>query len=233
MLNNTFLQNYMANGFDKVEGWCDPMLFKIMDFLEGAEKNKQGGCLEIGIHHGKFFILLNSLIDKQYSSFAIDLFDAQESNIDQSGLGSLQAFKQNLISFDRYQGENTKIISGDSTDAKLIKELNEYVGTIRYLSIDGGHTPEHTISDLNLANTLVNNQGVVILDDILNHHWLGVLEGVSIFLKNRPTLIPFAIGSNKLFLSKVSSNPYYFNLFANSYFNTKIVSFFGYPIVAM
>ena len=233
MLNNNFLQNYINTGFDKVEGWCEPALFNIMDFLENAEINKLGGCLEIGIHHGKFFILLNSLIDRKFDSYAIDLFDAQESNIDQSGLGNLQAFKQNLVSFDRHQGENTKIIAGDSTDTKLIRELNEHVGTIRYLSIDGGHTPEHTISDLKLANTLVSNQGVVILDDILNHHWLGVLEGASSFLKTKPTLLPFAIGANKLFLSKISCNPYYFKLFANSHFNAKIVSFFGYPTVAM
>jgi hypothetical protein len=233
MLNNVFLENYINAGFDEVEGWCDPTLFRIMDFLDSAEINKVGGCLEIGIHHGKFFILLNSLIYRNFDSYAIDLFDAQESNIDQSGLGNLDAFKQNLVKFDRHQGQNTKIISGDSTDTKLITELKELVGTIRYLSIDGGHTPEHTISDLNLANTLVKNQGVVILDDILNHHWLGVIEGASIFLKTRPTLLPFAIGSNKLFLSKISYYPYYFKLFANSQFNTKIVSFFGYPIVAM
>ena len=233
MLSNNFLEDYMATGFDKVEGWCDPTLFKIMDFLDGVEINKHGGCLEIGIHHGKFFILLNGLIDRQFTSYAIDLFDDQEANIDQSGLGSLQAFKYNLSSFDRYQGENTQIISGDSTDAKLIRELNQHVGPIRYLSIDGGHTAEHTISDLNLANTLVNNQGVVILDDILNHHWLGVIEGASIFLKSKPTLIPFAIGSNKLFLSKVSYSHFYFKLFANSHFKAKVVSFFGYPVVAL
>jgi predicted O-methyltransferase YrrM len=47
------------------------------------------------------------------------------------------------------------------------------VGSMRFISIDGGHTPEHTVSDLNLACRLINNQGVVILDDVLHHPWPG------------------------------------------------------------
>jgi hypothetical protein len=47
--------------------------------------NKNGGCMGIGVHLGKFFILLNQLINAEYKSFAVDIFSDQHLNIDKSG----------------------------------------------------------------------------------------------------------------------------------------------------
>ena len=108
-----------------------------------------------------------------------------------------------MLKYDLHKGNNVKIISGDSTDPKLNLVDTIGKGAIRFVSIDGGHTVEHTINDLKIAAELINNQGVVILDDILNHHWLGVIEGAISYLNTSPTLIPFAIGHNKLFLANL------------------------------
>ena len=191
MIYTKSLADYCELGFNQVDGWCSNEVFKTIDLLNNLEINKTGGCLEIGVHHGKLYILLNSVIDSKFSSYAVDIFSNQDLNIDGSGNGSLEIFKKNLMLFG------------------LMLKKRIGVGSMRFISIDGGHTAEHTINDLKISSELISNEGVVILDDILNHHWLGVIEGVVKFLDSKPTLIPFAIGHNKLYLSKLSFNHRY------------------------
>ena len=233
MIYTKSLADYCELGFNQVDGWCSNEVFKTIDLLNNLEINKTGGCLEIGVHHGKLYILLNSVIDSKFSSYAVDIFNNQDLNIDGSGNGSLEIFKKNLMLFGIHKGANTVIIAGDSTDDGLMLRKRIGVGSMRFISIDGGHTAEHTINDLKISSELISNEGVVILDDILNHHWLGVIEGVVKFLDSKPTLIPFAIGHNKLYLSKLSFNHRYQSLFENSKLATKVVNFFGHQLVAL
>jgi predicted O-methyltransferase YrrM len=230
---NEHLWRYQADGFQHVEGWCRAQLFETLGLLNGLGINKSGGCLEIGVHHGKLYILLNQAIDATETSYAIDLFERQALNIDYSGAGSLEIFKSNLEKYDVHKGANTTIIAGDSTDSALDLENRIRKGSLRFISIDGGHTAEHTVSDLTLANKLVANEGVVILDDIFSRDWPGVTEGVGKFLGQYPTLVPFAIGHNKLYLSKLSYQRVYCELFSTSRLATKNVNFYGNALVAL
>jgi Methyltransferase domain len=233
MLKNRNLQNYHENGFHKIEGWCNEQVLHMVDMLDDAPINKKGGCLEIGVHHGILYILLNQVIQRGEKSYAVDVFEMQNLNIDKSGAGSLDIFKKNLEKYDVHRGANTHIIKGDSTDSAL--DLEGVIGraALRFISIDGGHTVEHTISDLQLANKLIANEGIVILDDILSYHWLGVIEGFGRFISNFPTLIPVAIGANKLYLCKISVKNVYHQLFAQSPHRTKEVTFYGHKIIAL
>ncbi len=204
----------------------------MIDTLASLDINKSGGCCEIGVHHGKFYMMLNAVIEPPHSSYAVDLFDAQHLNIDKSGKGSLFAFTENLRRYDRYNGKNTEIIQGDSTDAKLNLTARLGLGVARFVSIDGGHTAEHTLNDLKIAEQVVANEGVVIVDDILNYHWLGVIEGTLSYLNTRPTLVPFAIGQNKLFLAKLSYAAFYYSVCKILPYYTKTVTLIGHPIAA-
>jgi hypothetical protein len=176
---------------------------------------------------------LNQVTAPEATSYAIDVFDAQRLNIDKSGAGDRKIFERNLTEFDAHKGRNTQIISGDSTDSGLQLAKTIEPGSLRFFSVDGGHSAEHTISDLKIASQLVANEGVVILDDVSNHHWLGVIEGAHIFLATRPTLVPFGIGANKMYLAKISYQKLYFDLLAKSPLKQKIVTFLGHSLVAM
>jgi hypothetical protein len=144
------------------------------------------------------------------------------------------AFLHNLSNYDANEGRNVKVTKGDSTDSSL--DLNAKIpnGSIRFFSIDGGHTPQHTINDLKIAEKAINNQGVVIVDDILHPCWLGVLEGTLKYLSAFPNLVPFALGDNKLFLCKLSYKEKYYNHMMtfpgknHSGFNLK---FFGHDVI--
>ena len=63
------------------------------------------------------------------------------------------------------------------------------------------------MSDIALADRCIADFGVVLVDDILNSHWLGVIEvfaaiwrGLRCLWRIPPAIVPFAIHSNKLFL---------------------------------
>jgi uncharacterized membrane-anchored protein len=65
-------------------------------------------------------------------------------------------------------------------------------------SVDGGHTPEITYSDLDLASQTLCEGGVIILDDFFNESWPGVAEGAcKFFLENPERIFPVAIVGNK------------------------------------
>lgn len=235
MISDPALRDYQARGFTNVQGWCNEALFEIVDYLNALPINQGGGICEIGVHHGKFYLLLNQVTRKEDMSFAVDLFGDQSLNIDKSGRGSADALRANLSLYDVHQGRNTTLIGADSTDPHAVGELLKKIdrGSIRFFSIDGGHTVRHTINDLHLANLLTKNSGVVILDDILNHHWLGVFEGAVKYLLSEPTLMPFAIGYNKLFLCKLSYHEQYFSAFEKFALKQKIVEFLGTRLVAL
>ena len=232
-LNNPNLKQYLDNGFWRVEGYCMVDVFRAVDLIDSTGKNNQGGAMEIGVHHGKFYMMLNALTQAHDQSYAIDVFENQELNIDQSGRGSKELFVNNLVNVDAHKGANTEIIQGDSTDTSLDLINRVGAGTLRYISIDGGHTAEHTINDLKLANQLIRNEGVVILDDIIHYCWLGVMEGTVKFLQSSPTLVPFAIGHNKLYMCKLSYHEFYYNLFLRSNLARKTQRYFGYPLVSL
>jgi len=136
------LKEYISCGIDKVSGWCNPNLFKIITTVDGMvlEGGARGGIGEIGVHHGKFFIGLQHL-RPECSALALDLFEDQDKNIDRSGCGSFDLFKENLKQFSP-SPEKVDIVAVDSMglSAEDIAGFRERHGRFSYFSVDGGHT---------------------------------------------------------------------------------------------
>jgi hypothetical protein len=217
------LEDYKQN-FDVVQGWADPKLFDTVQIMADCGINRRGGVAEIGVHHGKFFILLNQVTEITDVSYAIDVFGMQHLNIDKSGEGNKSIFMQNLADYDKHKGANTVILEMDS----LSFSSQVIPSSLRFISIDGGHTVEHTINDLKIAERLIANEGVIILDDIMGVYWCGVTEGYIKYSMTHPTIVPFAMGHNKLYLCKLSHYDYYFKLFKQ--LSSGQTKFTGYQI---
>jgi len=223
---------YLNGGFNEVGGWVVKTLPEFMRVLN-VDWNNEGGVAEIGVYMGRFFLLLRNMVDTQEPSYAIDIFEDQHLNSDSNGgQGSSSTFKENLKNYDNFAGEGVSIIKGDSTSGKTKAKISALIepGSIRYFSIDGGHTKTHTINDLKLAEKYVSDSGIVILDDITHPHWLGVMDGLVEYLRSFPTLIPFAIGHNKLFLCKYPYHGRYLEVVEKSAFGIELVTFMGYQI---
>lgn len=197
------LINYFAlEGHKKVQGWLSSHSLSFLYYLSQfqIERNIQGNITEIGVFQGRFFVALCLMMRNGEKAAAIDVFEDQHLNIDQSGVGDYDVFVSNL----------TKIL-GDCSDIAIIKsdsmkvtsgELLERIGgRIRLFSVDGCHTAEHTESDLHLAAQTVAPGGIVILDDFENTAWPGVRQGAGGFLGKGATLRPFALAYNKLYFT--------------------------------
>ena len=90
---------------------------------------------------------------------------------------------------------------------------------------------EHLLNDIQLANECISDFGVIFVDDVLNPHWLGVIEGVCRYMMRAPSIIPFALTSNKLLFARLSAYKFYLDVFRDSGFPQKTVEFFGKVLV--
>jgi hypothetical protein len=158
---------------------------------------------EIGIHHGKLFILLALLRRHGEGALAVDLFEDQGRNIDGSGYGDRDAFERALRLAGLSPDEIT-IVTASSLDLEP-EFVSSAVGRIRLFSIDGGHTAEITRNDLTLAEKVIDPQGVVILDDVANSQWPGVVTGIAAYLAGGGTMVPFVVSPQKTLLAQKES----------------------------
>ena len=184
--------------FQHVEGWLhiEALLFTSY-FADRFLAGTQFDSLEIGVHHGKYLIGIENLTPPEGRCLAVDVFSRQDLNIDQSGSGSLEAFTANCKKFAVNPG---RVIAMEEDSLNLDSHALGR-GKFGIVSIDGGHTETHTVSDLRIAQELVSGKGIVVLDDILNPEWMGVISGACSFFGGplATRLAPFAVGFGKLF----------------------------------
>ncbi len=193
------LNAYLKHGQFLVKGWLLPgapeAIIRLSD--EQRSANLQGGVAEIGVHHGKLFILLYLLGSKNEPAVAIDLFSQQDLNIDNSGAGDLERLKRNL--FRHADTSRLLIHEGDSTQLTSKDLLRFSGGPLRMISIDGGHTADITAHDLATSEGALIDGGIIVLDDCFNEMWPGVVDGVHKYFSQQRTIVPFGVGANKTF----------------------------------
>src|ERR1041385_1858191 len=83
---------------DRIDGWMyQTTAIAMMELLWVQEEaGLAGNIAEIGVHHGCSALALVAAARPNETVIAIDLFDRQELNVDDSGAGSLTAFQDHL-----------------------------------------------------------------------------------------------------------------------------------------
>ena len=200
---NPELVRYQNHGHKSVSGWLLPGAVKMLLTLEKAQEteNIRGSIAEIGVHHGKLFILLCLFTRDDEKAVAIDLFADQDRNFENSGKGDLDKFQDNV----RRHASNRQIVvhQGDSTELTSAALIELGRAPFRWVSVDGGHTLEITANDLATAEGALAPGGIIVLDDCFNEMWPGVSEGVYRYFSTAArTIIPFASGGNKTFFCR-------------------------------
>jgi hypothetical protein len=197
----TSLSAYVSRDKERVAGWfarIDSQIFSELLTWQNAA-GIRGGVAEIGVHHGKSFIALClGLVDGQ-RAYAIDLFDDQQGNRDGSGRGDRAVFERHLRDFGVSQ--RAAVIDARGSDQVTAHDIRKGVGDVRFFSVDGGHWRAIVASDLRLAAAVLVDGGVIALDDFLRPEWPDVSAGFfEWFERGSGTIVPFAIGYNKLYL---------------------------------
>jgi hypothetical protein len=194
------IQKYLSRGHKKIEGWFSRDALEIINEINNIQssENISGSLGEIGVHHGKFFVLLSLISRQNKICLAIDLFEKQSENIDNSGCGDKNILLNNLKR-NRCNLANIKILSKNSLDITPEELLNYSGNKLRLFSIDGGHTAEILENDLKLGESVICPGGIIILDDYFDQQWPGVSEGTLKYLISGDSkLIPLAIFDDKI-----------------------------------
>ena len=225
------LTAYLKHGHLLVKGWLSPGAPEAIVQLSKEQRsaNLAGGVAEIGVHHGKLFILLYLLSTEKEPALAVDLFSHQHLNIDRSGAGDLDRFKRNL---GRHADTSRLVVyEGDSAQLTAGKLLELGRGPFRLISVDGGHTAETVAHDLAISEGALAEGGIIILDDCFNEMWPGVADGVHQYFSEPRTVVPFGIGANKVFFCHRTFAQLYTAALGKLDSNAVEQEFLGHPVI--
>jgi hypothetical protein len=181
-----------------IEGWFSAgaaSIFAILNKLQTGN-GVTGNLFEIGVHHRKSAIFLAHLRNSQSELLGVcDIFGDQHLNISSSGNGDEQIMNSNFRSFFQDSDNFLRVFSKSS--AELV--LDETTNNCRIFHIDGGHSVEEALSDLELAASALNPQGAIVIDDAFHPDWPGVTEAIVKFLAaNTERYVPLIIAFGKL-----------------------------------
>lgn len=200
---SAIIRNYRQ--LKSVEGWLLEDAAGLMAFLDMVQKQQHitGDFFEIGVHHGLSTAFMAGLLRPKESIHVCDLFNQQDKNISASGQGDFAIFSQTMERFAPNRlGEVYTMPSSALSAASL-------PATIRFFHIDGGHSPDEVMQDIQLAATATLPEGIILIDDPFNDPWPGVTEGIFRFLAMQQEWVPLVLGFNKLALVHIDhSQPY-------------------------
>jgi len=197
----------------KMAGWMDIMHINLTQELTKMQHGLGlfGAVGELGVHMGKYFICIALSRAVTEPAVAMDLFPGKANSLG-SGGGHIDKFKANLKTVGI---SDVIIIPGDSLllSPKTFSDLD--LPLFRFFSVDGAHSLEFTLHDLQVAGCSLMEGGIISVDDITNMDWPGVLQAVT-FNSQCEQLAPFLMYHNKLLMTTISHYERYFRYVSSS-----------------
>lgn len=180
-----------------VVGYCGDGAFSLLHYYTTfhLEKLETFNTLELGVHHGQYFLALENLTPESGIATAVDVFGDQHKNTSWSGKGNINSFNTAVERFAKHP-DRIQVIQEDTMDL-TVEQLG---GKSKYamISIDASHTAAHTVNDLALCAELVTGTGIILLDDVFNEHFSGVITGAVKYFLEEHRIVPVAVGFGKL-----------------------------------
>ena len=185
----TTIENWKNNS-NHLHGWLHDEAVVLTQILLDSQKQLglSGVILEIGVWKGKYFSAL-LMLQNGRTVYGYDIW--LNENLSEVKAGINKVGSKN--SFELF-----RINSRDLTSKSERPELREK--SIDFISVDGDHSFEGSMSDLWLASNLISPGGVLALDDFLNSSCLGTTESAIAFLQESD-FEPICYITNKLFVT--------------------------------
>ncbi len=139
-----------------------------------------GGIAEIGAFQGRFFIAMMKALDPASHGVAIDHFEWPDASV-------IDRFKANCARH-AIAPKRFTTLKADSRKLAPSAITGPASGPVRFIHVDGEHTPEHLSSDLSLAFAALSPDGVMVLDDMLHPGYPLLAITVQAFLAQHPGL---------------------------------------------
>lgn len=194
---------FIQNGFQKIKGWCLDRAALVTCCLlrRQAQGGHSGGAFEIGVFEGKFLSVLYHV--------------AREFDLPVVGIDTFAWSDKNLVLgvFSEVFGSNRSLAlyQADSRTLRPPDVLGYFGGRKpAFISVDGDHNAAPVCADIELAEAVLAEGGIVAVDDFLNPSAIGVSEGTYRFFFEKPRLLrPFCYSANKLFLAEPRYHEFY------------------------
>ena len=157
-LNNNCENSIKYNNYKKANLlWCS--------------KYSNNNICEIGFNAGHSSILI--LEGQECKSFNFTIFDLGEHNYMKPCFNFIK---------NTYKNANIELIEGDSIETISKWINNNKLGTFSLIHIDGGHSKECIENDMKYANLLIENNGIIVIDDT---DYIDINNCVDYYIKNR------------------------------------------------
>lgn len=180
---------------------CSYLLASIGDTLNRL--GCTGDMVEFGVYKGRSSIPVACFLSGSERFFAIDPFKCDPGNekLKAGGIGDYKIFIEN---WDKIFGHTRNLKVYKSTSQSFYENEKRIIDKkkFKFVSIDGDHSFQGTLLDLEIAEKILTNCGIVAVDDCFNIEWPSVQQAVNHYLSTENSMAPFLAGWNKLFLCR-------------------------------
>lgn len=171
VMNNVsiLLDKYVARSMETVQDYLPSLDVRLLGALLAyqEENNITGHLCEIGVHHGRLFLMLALARRAGERALAIDLFEDDAINMNTQHAGRDRALFANAHRFGIKLSEE-ETFKTSSRDIGANDILARTAGHIRFFSIDGRHLYPAVENDLRLAKRTLTPEGIIAIDDFFN-----------------------------------------------------------------
>jgi predicted O-methyltransferase YrrM len=175
------VDRYLDEGYESVRGMSSRFAAAISAWClkHQAAHGVSGHFAEIGTFQGRYFIALALALEPGERALGIDLFDWPSA-------ATLEIFEDNCGRWgvDPPRRVTWKADSTAMSPAALQAKLGR--GPVRFFHIDGDHSPEPLMRDLELAKAVMHPQGLICLDDMLHPGYPFLVTTVQRWLEANP-----------------------------------------------
>jgi predicted O-methyltransferase YrrM len=192
--------------FSWVEGWFGEESIATWDLLLTlqSEQGCRGNLLEIGVLKGKSAALLALHARPDETCVFVD--------------PTLRKMATDVV--EKIRSENNIWISDVSQNLRNDPRLHPLAGTFRWIHIDGEHTGRAVTNDLEIAATLLSQDGVVCLDDFMSSAYPQITAATFAFLeRRRDDFTLFLTGFNKGYVCRTSQAQVYLRFLQQKLFD--------------
>jgi hypothetical protein len=188
--------------YASLPGWFTEESAAVWDVLLAFQRNQKivGTALEIGVYHGKSAALACMHLQKDEKLVLVDPYR----------LETVRSLLENL------KEENVLLYPCISTRLPE-PDMAALSGQCRWIHIDGEHTGFACSHDLALADRLLDDRGVVVIDDFLSPKYPQVSAAVFAYLLTHPfSFRMFLCGFQKAYLVRPRFTSLYLNFVRES-----------------
>jgi hypothetical protein len=188
---------------DAIPGWLQFEAYCIWRTLLDQQAQTTGDLFEIGVFRGRSASILANYRKDAEKLYLCDL--RLEEDAVRAAIRSIGIEPANLVS-----------LPGPSADLPAKLDLQAMHQSVRWFHIDGEHTGTAVYRDLELANRIVNPQGIVVIDDFFSPRYPANTTEVIRYMEKNPFHFRLlAVGFNKGYLCRPEALPRYMDFMAS------------------